>query len=365
MATKRKRKTVSARVRAPAKAPVKGSKNSKDVYGAIGKTNLLVFDPKDLLLVTDPEHPLYDGRVADVPEAWLMNSLEEFGQLQPVIVRKNPETDKTEVVVGRGRTLAMRALNERRAKEGKPAMMLNASPRKGDENIKLRMLVVAENEHRRGDNLMNKALKIRGLKKDNATPAMIARALRVEVGTIKNIESLLDATAVLQKAVREDKIRPSLAYALAKKPAEEQRRRVQAVLEAAKGDGTKREKSRAMRAAAGEKAKPKVVRVVVSENEVMGELTGEEAAAMAPPMNGAPNGHAAMLAGWMRSAAELKAALESTDLYGQQHLTDRVARSVLRWVLKLSESDDLAQAVFEKTDPGVIYPTDEKEAVAP
>ncbi|HDZ2121161.1 TPA: hypothetical protein RR002_004582 [Klebsiella pneumoniae] len=39
------------------------AKNSIDVYGASGKTNVLSFEPENLHLVTDKTHPLYDERV--------------------------------------------------------------------------------------------------------------------------------------------------------------------------------------------------------------------------------------------------------------------------------------------------------------
>jgi hypothetical protein len=39
------------------------AKNSIDVYGASGKTNVLSFEPENLHLVTDKTHPLYDERI--------------------------------------------------------------------------------------------------------------------------------------------------------------------------------------------------------------------------------------------------------------------------------------------------------------
>ena len=38
------------------------AKNSKDVYGAKGKTNVLLFDPADLTIVTDEKSALFDKR---------------------------------------------------------------------------------------------------------------------------------------------------------------------------------------------------------------------------------------------------------------------------------------------------------------
>jgi len=39
-------------------------RNSKDVYGADGSTNMLSFSPDKLTIVTDPSHPLFDERHA-------------------------------------------------------------------------------------------------------------------------------------------------------------------------------------------------------------------------------------------------------------------------------------------------------------
>ncbi|EOV8176850.1 hypothetical protein ACOIQQ_001253 [Raoultella planticola] len=42
------------------------AKDSKVVYGASGKTNVLTFEPENLHLVTDKTHPLYDERIAEL-----------------------------------------------------------------------------------------------------------------------------------------------------------------------------------------------------------------------------------------------------------------------------------------------------------
>ena len=39
------------------------AKNSIDAYGASGKTNVLMFEPEKLHLVTDKTHLLYDERI--------------------------------------------------------------------------------------------------------------------------------------------------------------------------------------------------------------------------------------------------------------------------------------------------------------
>ena len=77
------------------------AKDSKVVYGASGKTNVLTFEPESLHLVTDKTHPLYDERVhLPIDEGMVLN-IKELGVLEPIIVWKDPETGLTCVVVGR------------------------------------------------------------------------------------------------------------------------------------------------------------------------------------------------------------------------------------------------------------------------
>lgn len=59
------------------------AKDSKVVYGASGKTNVLTFEPENLHLVTDKTHPLYDERMTITSQAVneLIQSLENAGEL--------------------------------------------------------------------------------------------------------------------------------------------------------------------------------------------------------------------------------------------------------------------------------------------
>lgn len=62
------------------------AKDSKLVYGASGKTNVLTFEPENLHLVTDKTHPLYDERIhLPISEAMVLNIMDR-GVLEPIIV---------------------------------------------------------------------------------------------------------------------------------------------------------------------------------------------------------------------------------------------------------------------------------------
>ena len=59
------------------------AKNSIDAYGASGKTNVLMFEPENLHIVTDKAHPLYDERVNLPFDEGMVLNIKELGVLEP------------------------------------------------------------------------------------------------------------------------------------------------------------------------------------------------------------------------------------------------------------------------------------------
>src|ERR1043165_7254460 len=118
------------------------AKNSIDAYGGKGKTNLLFFDPEDLVLVTDVASPLYYHREnLPVSEA-LVRNIKAKGVLQAIRVCKNVETGKVEVVAGRQRVKAAREANRRLVAEGlEPVQVPAMVGRAGDPADQLGILV--------------------------------------------------------------------------------------------------------------------------------------------------------------------------------------------------------------------------------
>ncbi|HBM2922714.1 MULTISPECIES: hypothetical protein [Klebsiella] len=54
------------------------AKNSIDAYGASGKTNVLMFEPENLHIVTDKAHPLYYERIyLPLSEAMVLNIIDQ------------------------------------------------------------------------------------------------------------------------------------------------------------------------------------------------------------------------------------------------------------------------------------------------
>lgn len=96
------------------------AKNSIDAYGASGKTNVLMFEPENLHIVTDKAHPLYDERIyLPLSEAMVLNIIDQ-GVLEPIIVWKDPETGLSCVVDGRQRVRHTLEANGRLEKREKP-----------------------------------------------------------------------------------------------------------------------------------------------------------------------------------------------------------------------------------------------------
>jgi ParB family chromosome partitioning protein len=134
------------------------AKNSIDVYGASGKTNVLNFEPENLHLVTDKTHPLYDERVHLPIEEGMVLNIAELGVLEPIIVWKDPETGLTCVVVGRQRVKHTLEANKLRLKEGKDPLLVPGVVKRGSAN-QMAKYMVSENEIRQADTPLGRAKK--------------------------------------------------------------------------------------------------------------------------------------------------------------------------------------------------------------
>ena len=123
------------------------AKNSIDVYGASGKSNVLMFAPEDLHLITEHDHPLYDERVhLPLDEAMVLNIM-ALGVRQSILVWKDPESGKTLVIAGRQRVKHTLEADKRLAAEGKPTLLVPAV----DAPHQVAAGMISENEIRQAD----------------------------------------------------------------------------------------------------------------------------------------------------------------------------------------------------------------------
>ncbi|MGI4815861.1 MAG: ParB/RepB/Spo0J family partition protein [Janthinobacterium lividum] len=225
------------------------AKNSIEAYGALGKGNLLAFDPESLVLVTDPASPLYDERVALPLDEAMVRNIDYQGVIEPILVIKNAETGAVEVVVGRQRVKACREANRRRIERGVEPYRISGFVYRGDPR-KIADVIVSENEIRQADSPLGRAEKMRRLVALGRTEEEIGVVFGCKAATVRSTLGLLDAPAAVKDAVESGAIGIAHVKELAKLPPEEQRAKVAELVEAA-ADAKPHERAKKQRAVLG------------------------------------------------------------------------------------------------------------------
>lgn len=255
------------------------AKNSIDVYGASGKGNVLSMDPDKLTLVTDPKHPLYDRRVHQAPSPKTVRNYRAQGVLEPVLFYKDPETGENLVIDGRRRVINARELNRLLIEAGEEPITIPAIPKRvmRDSDKSFVGMMVSTNEIREEDSPINRAEKMARMLDVGHTEDAIAIAFGVEVPTVRSALKLLDCCMAVRDAVEAEQITVSHALKLAKLSPDEQRAKVQALIDAAEGkEGHAR--SRALKAVLGGTAAR--VRPRKQIEAALAEASGERLAAL-------------------------------------------------------------------------------------
>ncbi len=224
------------------------AKNSIDAYGAAGKTNLLMFDPEKLVLVTNVSSPLYDPRVTLPVSESLVRNIMAVGVLQPVLVCKNAETGETEVVAGRQRVKAAREANKRLVAQGCEPIQVPAVTRRASSGADQLGVLVSENELREADTPLGRAEKMRRLMDLGRSEDQLAVTFGCTTQTVRNTLALLDCTATVRNAVEAGKINVGHALKLSKLEPVEQREKLAELVTAGETAATPRERAKAQRA---------------------------------------------------------------------------------------------------------------------
>jgi len=190
-------------------------KDSRKVHGSEKKTDLHLFDPDKLTLVTDTTSDLYDRRVHDEPKEKFILNVMHHGVHTPIKVWKNPESGNTEVVYGRKRTKALREANRRLRARGEdpkliPATILHSKP------VTAIGVMVSENEHREEDTPSNRAEKAARMVDRGASLEDVGNVFGLEVGQVKNLLAFNSAPAYVRKAVEDGKVTMSNGIKAAK-----------------------------------------------------------------------------------------------------------------------------------------------------
>ena len=196
-------------------------KASRDALNAKGKRDAYMFDPDDLVLVTDEKSPLYDERIhLPVDEALVANIMfapngTPQGVLEPINAMRNTETGKVEVIDGRQRVKAAREANKRLRKRGLEPVWVPCMLKKTTGHGAMGMLI-SSNEHRQNDTPLGRAKKMQRYIDLGRDEAEIAVLFGISEASVKNQLSLLDEPAAVRNAVEAGKISTSDGCKLAK-----------------------------------------------------------------------------------------------------------------------------------------------------
>ena len=198
-------------------------KASRDSLNAKGKRDCYMFDPEDLVLVTDDKSPLYDERInLPVDEALVLNIMfvpnggsAPQGVIEPVNGMRNTETGKVEIIDGRQRIKAAREANKRLKKQGLEPIWVPCMLKKTTGHGAMGMLI-SSNEIRQDDTPLGRAKKMQRYIDYGRDEAEVAILFGVSKPSVKNLLSLLDAPAAVRNAVEAGQISTSDGYKLAK-----------------------------------------------------------------------------------------------------------------------------------------------------
>ena len=226
------------------------AKNSTAVYGAVGKSNVLFFEPEALTIIDDPKHPLYDERIhLPLKESMVLNIM-TLGVREPILVWKDPEIGKTIVVDGRGRVRHALEANRRLAAAGEPLLQIPGVAQRGTSES-MADLMISMNEARHADTPMARARKMATFQGRGYSDDRLAIIFACGIQTVRQTLSLLDCTQTVQDAVETGQIGITRAKSLAKLEPDAQREKVAELIKA--GEGVKpHERARRQREVLGE-----------------------------------------------------------------------------------------------------------------
>lgn len=221
------------------------SKKEKDDATRISH---FMYDPDDLVIVEDPQHPLYDKRRAEKPltESFI-RSIDAQGIIQPVVFTRDGQTKI--IMVGRRRTRAAREVNARRRAEGRePLLKVPSVFMRAQNKANAVAIMVMENEQREADDEIGRAEKMQRMLNFGASVDEVAVAFGLTKQTVLATLSLLDLDDSVKAAVG-IKLSATAASKLAKLSAAEQRAKLSELLGGASGKRVT--VARAARAAGG------------------------------------------------------------------------------------------------------------------
>lgn len=256
------------------RTPVTGN-NKKSTFNNATRTNAFTFDPNDLMLIEDENHPLYDSRVAMPLDEALVKSIMYQGVIEPVVVTK--QEGQPVVVDGRQRVRCAREANKRLLEMGREPVRVVCVVKRGDESD-LFGVAISANENRQDDTPLGRAHKCVRYLAMGRTEEEAAITFGVTRQCIQQWLKLLDCSAPVRKAVEEGKLAASAAVSLADLPTAEQTDALSALLADSRQTGKRVTARKAAKAAGKAAGKMKGKREIRKKLEETGLPSGFKAA---------------------------------------------------------------------------------------
>jgi ParB family chromosome partitioning protein len=209
------------------------------------------YDPKNLTIITDEKHVLYDERIHLPVSKETVENILLHGMIDPVHVRKNTNTGQLEIIAGRQRVRACIEANIIKADKNETPFMVPVIIIDTNDEKKLLGLMISENEIRRSDEAFVRALKAKRCLDRGMSLDEIAVNLGCSIQSVNNYLALLNCDESIIAAVSCDELSADVARKLSVLPKEEQKKQLEIMK--AKGATKGRRANKAIERATGRK----------------------------------------------------------------------------------------------------------------
>jgi len=210
---------------------------SKHDMGAEGKSDLFLYDPEKLTIVTDPKHPLYDPRVKLQIDESTVKSIMFYGVLEPVIVSKLG--DEVRVVDGRQRVANAREANRRLVERGMPPVRVPCVTKRGTEAFLAG--VASATFIRQEEGPLDQAKRMQHLLDLGRSEEEVQTDMGISASTVANYKAMLETSPAVQEEQANGSISSAVAVTLSTLSEAKQWEVVQKI-KAKKARGAKAEK---------------------------------------------------------------------------------------------------------------------------
>lgn len=246
------------------------------------RLNAFAMDPNELVVIghdtqDGPEHPLYDERIKLPLDENLIRNIQALGVIENVTVRKNGGVP--EVVAGRRRVLHAREASRRNVEKGMPEILVPTTVLRSDDRHAF-AIAISENEQRRNDDPVTRAKKAARLMRMGMGEDDLAIVFGLTKQQIKNLLSILDLDAKVQKAIEAEKITFTAAIQLTDLKREDQVAKLDEMLAAgatgvaeAKRQRQARKSGKNAEGTHGRRPGTPVLRKIIENEEFMANLS--------------------------------------------------------------------------------------------